>query len=516
MAMALRTGFLLLSLLSTCGGAPISDESAMLQVAADFTSAEGGSLELDSEEGDPDAAMVRRNIETAFDIYRKKASGDSAVLAGISKQLAQAWMGEVSSQVQNGIKQLLGMQEKMFKKATANVTFNGTKALEDAGKYLKDGGLSSDVLQWVSKMADAQGAMARQLIDKSIDWQKLAAGNLLLSSQKTSVRDPDAAMLRRNVETAIDIYKKKTAGDIAVLSDISKVLAGAWEAEFRRTMKAVRAGTIGKQEEKLMAQKNATSKGNKDMIAAVDQWMKENIKEGKLAWKVLPMIQKLGEQSALAAQQWLDKSIDWQRLAAGAFMQLGQKTKVRSGQPELNLTEVKDVLAKLKSQLKRHAEEKTDEQKKLLAADKVPGQMHQWMTFNIQQGKLDENTVKTIKTFMDNSAALAQKWQAHSIDLQKLISGYFMVQSQHPKIVIDEETKKAFEQVMLQQERMVKQAGKGLEQLGIFKDGKLTPAATARVKAIFDETTEKARQWLAKNVDYQKLAGEAIKHLAQK
>eukprot|EP00415_Alexandrium_ostenfeldii_P003613 UN3613 len=152
----------------------------------------------------------------------------------------------------------------------------------------------------------------------------------------------------------------------------------------------------------------------------------------------------------------------------------------------------------------------------LIAVEQVSNEWHQTLGQSINSittGNLDADAAATLKTSMGASALLAKTYYETSVGLQKIASGYYKLISQQelvdgPSESLLYSTADDFEKVIALQERITdKTTG---EPKSILEDGQLTPQSIDRIEQIIDKSANLARQWLVKNMDFQRVAGDAL------
>mmetsp|Transcript_136139 Transcript_136139/g.422995 ORF Transcript_136139/g.422995 Transcript_136139/m.422995 type:complete len:552 (-) Transcript_136139:190-1845(-) len=547
--MARRVLGFMFPLFVACGCVHL-DESAMLQVTADFMT--GGqadfvtsdllgagsdlelALDLDLDEAGPDNDLIifKHSLESAVSIMNKRNIGDQELAANVSKQLVRAWNHDVDNFIKGSIKQLVDGQVQSLTFAQNNFSDTAAKAssaLDHFGKWVTSGGLNYQILDWVRRMGETNAAMSRKMFEKSIDWQKLASGSLLLNSQRTGLSNPDEIMFKRSLMSALDIYRRRTEGDNEFMTNMTKTLNKAWQTEVQRTVKQIRQDFVSGLEGNLhntstQAQELGNFVGN-----AVDRWMRENIKEHGLAYKFMDYLRQQMEESSAMARKWLEKSVDWQKLAAGSFLALGSQAMPRDERSidpvhVLDASPVlydADAIEEQGALLQRQLADMSRNQDELMMESRgaVQGNDHvvmlKWDAENIKRGVVGRQTLDHIRTSLDATAHVSKMWFDNTVELQKIVTGFFLLASQQtsPKAKsLVEDTKPVFETVLMKQEQMV---GDATEDSQIFADGQVSFSTLQRVKAITDRTDAVAHTWLDWNQQYQQLLSSAMLQLAR-
>jgi len=525
---AVRSGFLLLSSLASCGCVAIGelfDQSAMIQVVTGFDFEEDAStdfgtgaalvhaLGLDFTD-ESDGVQLRRDIQTELDRASEKAGEERQDLEEISKSLAQAMSDELIRMVNAEIEapfQQRGLPVKESPEAWIQKT---TQALRRVADHMEKQELKEPVEKWIQKAAEASGAMAGRFMDSYMDWQSVAGSSLMLQAQKTSAGDPDGALVKRNIEQAMHIFGKTTTDDIKQFENISRTVHRAWETEIHRVVNDFSAMTVGKLSEKSLqwaANRHTNYEHRKKQL---EEWMHENVRDGMLEWKMLDYLRRQYVTTSTAVDTWMNNTIDWERLAAGEFI---QKKQVVKAVTSLDATAIADITADIKVR----AEDMLQLQSELLVAEAAAGQRHEasgQSVDGVKKGKLDEVLTSGLKASMDSSALLAQKWFLSTVDLQKLFARFsrLMSQQDHLDGPAEEDfytAEDSFEKVFKLQMHLV--GDKPTEETHVLEDGQLSPQSIERIDSIIDKSAGMARQWLAKNVELQSVAEDALRAMSK-
>jgi len=187
----------------------------------------------------------------------------------------------------------------------------------------------------VRKLAEEQAAATQRWLEKTVDWQKLAGGNLMATGSHyalNSTGEPTDALQKAGEKAVkgIDIFGKKLLGDASVVSAISKNLSKVYSAELNGM---VRDGIniAGKRATKgLKDTMGKATLSAKEMADSTRSFFDEYVKHGRLNWEILDLVRKLAEEQAAATQRWLEKTVDWQKLAGGSLMAGASSTGLRS------------------------------------------------------------------------------------------------------------------------------------------------------------------------------------------
>jgi len=522
-----RSGLLLLSVLAPCGCSPIDeafDRSSMLQVASGFevegdmsedSSAAAAlvhALGLDFSD-EKDGALLRRDVQTEMDLASERAGEGTLDLEEISKGLTQAMSDElirlVNAEIEAPFQEQLPVKESP--EAWVQKT---TEALRRVADHIEKQELKEPLERWAQKSAEASGAVARKLMDKYLDWQHVTSSSLALQGQKTHLSDPDGALVKRNIEQAMHIFSKTTTDDIRQFENISRTVHKALEAEIHRVVDDFSSMTIGKLSEKslqMAANNHANYERRKKQL---EEWMHENVRDGMLEWKMLDYLRRQYVTTSTAVDTWMNNTIDWERLAAGEFI---QKKQVVKAVTSLDATAIADITADIKVR----AEDMLQLQSELLVAEAAAGQRHEasgQSVDGVKKGKLDEVLTSGLKASMDSSALLAQKWFLSTVDLQKLFARFsrLMSQQDHLDGPAEEDfytAEDSFEKVFKLQMHLV--GDKPTEETHVLEDGQLSPQSIERIDSIIDKSAGMARQWLAKNVELQSVAEDALRAMSK-
>eukprot|EP00415_Alexandrium_ostenfeldii_P000083 UN0083 len=233
----------------------------------------------------------------------------------------------------------------------------------------------------------------------------------------------------------------------------------------------------------------------------LEDWMHENVRDGMMEWKMLDYLRRQYVTVSTAVDTWMNNTIDWERLAAGEFIQQKQVIKAASS---VDATEIADMTADLKERMDDMMRLQAD----LIAVEQVSNEWHQTLGQSINSittGNLDADAAATLKTSMDASALLAKTYYETSVGLQKIASGYYKLISQQelvdgPSESLLYSTADDFEKVIALQERIPdKTTG---EPRSILEDGQLTPQSIDRIEQIVDQSANLARQWLVNTMDF--------------
>jgi len=522
-----RSGLLLLSVLAPCGCSPIDeafDRSSMLQVASGFevegdmsedSSAAAAlvhALGLDFSD-EKDGALLRRDVQTEMDLASERAGEGTLDLEEISKGLTQAMSDElirlVNAEIEAPFQEQLPVKESP--EAWVQKT---TEALRRVADHIEKQELKEPLERWAQKSAEASGAVARKLMDKYLDWQHVTSSSLALQGQKTHLSDPDGALVKRNIEQAMHIFSKTTTDDIRQFENISRTVHKAWETEIHRVVNDFSAMTFGKLSEKSLqwaANRHTNYEHRKKQL---EEWMHENVRDGMLEWKMLDYLRRQYVTTSTAVDTWMNNTIDWERLAAGEFI---QKKQVVKAVTSLDATAIADITADIKVR----AEDMLQLQSELLVAEAAAGQRHEasgQSVDGVKKGKLDEVLTSGLKASMDSSALLAQKWFLSTVDLQKLFARFsrLMSQQDHLDGPAEEDfytAEDSFEKVFKLQMHLV--GDKPTEETHVLEDGQLSPQSIERIDSIIDKSAGMARQWLAKNVELQSVAEDALRAMSK-
>uniref|UniRef100_A0A7S1WLX9 Uncharacterized protein n=1 Tax=Alexandrium catenella TaxID=2925 RepID=A0A7S1WLX9_ALECA len=473
-----------------------------------------------------DGKLLRRDIQTEMDLASDRAGEERQDLEEISEGLTQAMSDELIRLVNSEIEAPFKEQGLPIKESPEAWIQKTTQALRRVADHIEKQELKKPLENWIQKAAAASGAMANQFMDTYMDWQNVASSSLVLQAQKTSMGDPDGALVKRNIEQAMHIFGKTTTDDIKQFENISRTVHKAWETEIHRVVSDFSAMTIGKLSEKSLQWAANRHQNYEHRKAQLEDWMHENVRDGMLEWKMLDYLRRQYVTTSTAVDTWMNNTIDWERLAAGEFTQQKQVIKAASS---LDAT----AMAKMIADLKMHTEDIFHSQEELISSEEAFAGWRETLLRTIdsvKRGNLDESTAASLSISMDSSALLAQNWFQITADFQKLAARFFKVMSQRDSVggpsedelrsIVDE-----FEKVLSLQEHLV--AGKELslrvivdefetdEPKVFLEDGELTTQSIERIDSVVDQSAQKARQWLAENMRLHGIAGDTLKTMAK-
>mmetsp|Transcript_88262 Transcript_88262/g.258002 ORF Transcript_88262/g.258002 Transcript_88262/m.258002 type:complete len:546 (-) Transcript_88262:103-1740(-) len=528
--MAFCSACLMLALLAPGGTAADAglDMSAMVQVVADVTVGDALHAQYDFDsDSEFDAAATEELVfkgvlGTPSELTGSQDFGGKDALTRASKALSKAWIDDARQLLSETANLALTQQETFL--ADLEPHSDGTEAFEEISEYVKTGKMDWQDLNWIQKMSESHAAMTAKMMDKNMDWQKLASDVSLLQTQ-TNTSDPegDVTKMRKHLDTAVEIAVNKGLEDVLVLSNMTRSLGKAWKdiatkslmdaagKQLKRLNKMVKKGPLKRINHLVQTTTGGKVQAVADVDGAIKQWLDEYIKQGKISYAGLDVVRKMTERSAQFAAQWVDRGVNFARDAIGSFLALGTQAldeeeehfgpvKVFSEAP-VEIDE--DVAGNVAEIVQRHMREMSQRQDELAAAGAQPYGMPEQVSDSFLRGDSHPEMLVNLKATTEASADLARRWVENTADLQKLISGVFMVMSQQTspaaRTVVDD-VKRDFESVMLRQEQLVgKRPSSNGEQEPLLPENRLKLESLQRVKTIADDSLEMARQWFEEN-----------------
>jgi len=550
--MAFCSACLMLALLAPGGTAADAglDMSAMVQVVADVTVGDALHAQYDFDsDSEFDAAATEELVfkgvlGTPSELTGSQDFGGKDALTRASKALSKAWIDDARQLLSETANLALTQQETFL--ADLEPHSDGTEAFEEISEYVKTGKMDWQDLNWIQKMSESHAAMTEKMMEKNIEWQKLASGTSLLQMRETFVTAPQLNfyMVRRGLDRALGI--RKPAGDAAVYTNMNtnmtKTLGEAWKKiatnslteaarkQVKNLNKSLKNSPVKHVDELLDAAAGGAMHSISDVGGKLAQYLQEYAEHGKLNSAFFNVVGKLTERSGEFAAQWVDHGMRWAQDAIGTFLALGTQALDEEGEtfgPVQVFSEApveigEGVAGSVAESVRRHMEEMGQRQDKLAAAEAHPigkdeHRFEEAVRFEVRTGHLTPKTLVRLKTNTDDSAGFSRMWAENTADLQKLISGVFMVMSQKTSPVgrtVVDDVKKGFERVMLKQEQLASNSSSHIKQEALLPDGLLKLESLQRVKTIADDSLEMTRYWFEKNQDYQRMTAGALAHFS--